>query len=314
MNAAEEALAHSSNPSLQIEADGGSRRTSSSSSSRSGMPKSRSSTGIASGSAAVPRALDKQQQQAALSHSAAPPSRHVKRRSLLGTSLDKDNKPASPVANRTPLRGVRRVSSPAGSQASTTTTTAPVRRTSKSITAASARRESALAEDASKPVRPKALNPPATVTATSKMSKSTTMPSLNQHPEERKRRESVSASSSRRATPVDDTEARADQEMAQYVRRVTSKKLAAGVPSEEIRTMFEFPEPQRPTRAMSARGMLLPFAHSCLTFDAERRLVPIPAHEQRHLRFSVESCPNTKRKKSAITILCTTSAKARAKS
>lgn len=253
IDAAEKAL-NSANSSLQVESENSSRRTSSSaSSSRStAVPKSRSSQTI-SASAASTSSRTADRQVAA----AAPAARHVKRRSLLGSSTEKDTaSAAAPLTNRTPARTPRRVSSPATSQQNSASA-APARRTVKSISAATARREANLADDAGKPLRPRVAPPvvPATVSAASKMSKSTTMPSLQV--EERKRRESVSAASSRRSTPIDDLEQRADQEMQQYVRRVTSKKLAAGVPSEDIRALFEFPDPTRPTRGMSAKGKLV---------------------------------------------------------
>lgn len=299
VNAAEEALNKALGTSRNWEGDAGSRRTSSSSSSRSAIPKSQSTNAISSsGAVAGPRPLDKQQ---SVSLSAAPAARHVKRRSLLGHTLEKD-KPASPITNRTPLRTTRRVSSPVTSQPSISG--ASVRRPSKSITAASARRESALADEASKPIRPRVApsNPPATAVSSSKMSKSTTMPSLQI--DERKRRDSSSATTSRRSTPVDDNEQRADQEMAQYVRRVTSKKLAAGVPSDQIRAMFEFPHPQRPTRGMSSKGMKESTTVSVLI--SHYRL-------QKHQLCSVANCQTMRRKRSATSILCTTLAKDRGK-
>lgn len=52
-------------------------------------------------------------------------------------------------------------------------------------------------------------------------------------------------------------ELRGDEEMSAYVRRQQSKKLAAGIPSETIRKMFEFPDPTEPLPPLDARGTLI---------------------------------------------------------
>ncbi|GAA5925617.1 hypothetical protein JCM3775_001456 [Rhodotorula graminis] len=58
-------------------------------------------------------------------------------------------------------------------------------------------------------------------------------------------------SSAASGTYVDEDEARADEEMAAYVRRQWSKKVAAGTPEDTVRKMFEFPAPTDPLPPLS---------------------------------------------------------------
>lgn len=63
-----------------------------------------------------------------------------------------------------------------------------------------------------------------------------------------------SGSSASQYASVSEEEMRGDEEMSAYVRRQQTKKLAAGVSSELIRKMFEFPEPTAALPALSNRG------------------------------------------------------------
>lgn len=77
---------------------------------------------------------------------------------------------------------------------------------------------------------------------------------------------SESASSRSHSASTTEEEVRGDGEMAAYVRRQQTKKLAAGMSIELIRKMFEFPEPTVPRQVLSARGQFS-FSHQSFTRD-----------------------------------------------
>lgn len=58
-------------------------------------------------------------------------------------------------------------------------------------------------------------------------------------------------------SPAYDEEAKGDEEMAAYVRRQHTKKMAAGISADTIKKMFEFPDPTQPLPALNSRGQSL---------------------------------------------------------
>jgi dual specificity tyrosine-phosphorylation-regulated kinase 2/3/4 len=55
---------------------------------------------------------------------------------------------------------------------------------------------------------------------------------------------------------VDEDKAKGDEEMAAYVKRMVAKNLSKGVSEEQVRRMFEFPDPTEPLPPLSPEGAL----------------------------------------------------------
>ncbi|KAM0754666.1 kinase-like protein [Meredithblackwellia eburnea MCA 4105] len=92
------------------------------------------------------------------------------------------------------------------------------------------------------------------MTIPTRISKSSTQPTLNAAPTETSSGRSSSTGSIR---TVSEEQLRGDEEMAAYVRRQQAKKLAAGVSSDTIRKMFEFPDPTDPLPPLDPHAVSL---------------------------------------------------------
>ncbi|GAA5836262.1 hypothetical protein JCM9279_002242 [Rhodotorula babjevae] len=217
------------------------------------IPRSRSSTSRASSASRAPSASLEPASSSSRIGTVVPRER---RAPATATELDKRPPAATPLrtaqarvpslsASSSRLSSSQRASADVSGASSATTVTGSARRSLPKpgeLSSSTSRRTSAPAQSADP-----ASSARSTRTLASKMaiptrvSKSTTG---SAHP-------SAGATDSGRSsaasgTYVDEDEVRADDEMAAYVRRQWSKKVAAGTPEDTVRKMFEFPAPTDP--------------------------------------------------------------------
>ncbi|KAL8286436.1 hypothetical protein RQP46_004453 [Phenoliferia psychrophenolica] len=77
------------------------------------------------------------------------------------------------------------------------------------------------------------------------------------------------SSASSQNQSVSEEQLRGDEEMAAYVRRQHAKKLAAGISSETIRKMFEFPDPTEPLPSLQARDAVSLYGRCLSEYERE---------------------------------------------
>lgn len=92
----------------------------------------------------------------------------------------------------------------------------------------------------------------------------TNTPSMSPAPSDSSR--SVSAAS-QYPSNVSEEELRGDEEMAAYVRRQQTKKLAAGMSADMIRKMFEFPDPTTPLPVLNCHDAFALYARSLTEYE-----------------------------------------------
>ncbi|SCV71118.1 BQ2448_2706 [Microbotryum intermedium] len=115
----------------------------------------------------------------------------------------------------------------------------------------------------------------------SRMSRSSTSPSLYAEHSNDSGRSSTASSQS---TSMTENEVRGDEEMSAYVRRQQAKRLAAGMTNDAIRKMFEFPEPTQPLPPLSHRDALSLYSRYLSQYERQE------IREYEHVYFVGPNC------------------------
>lgn len=221
------------------------------------IPRSRSTT--VGGSLASSRMSKDPLDSSTSSRTSTAVPRAHRRQSVIGEEGGKTS--ATPVraqARTTSLHTLKATpaqttSDSSSSSGSTLAASASRRVLPKSAELSSSTRRSSVASTAdslSSSRTSRTLNMPSKMAIPSRMSKSSTTPSLSPAPGTDSGRSSAASS----APSVAEEELRGDEEMSAYVRRQQAKKTAAGVSPDTIRKMFEFPDPTAPLPPLDSRG------------------------------------------------------------
>ncbi|GAA5898348.1 hypothetical protein JCM8208_006953 [Rhodotorula glutinis] len=223
------------------------------------IPRSRSSTSRASSASRAPSASLEPVSSSSRIGTVVPRER---RAPATATELDKRTPAATPLrtaqarvpslsASSSRLSSSQRASADVSAASSSATVTASARRSLPKpgeLSSSTSRRTSAPAQSA---------EPPSSSRSTRTLSSKMAIPTrVSKSAVGNAARPSSGATDSGRSsaasgTYVDDDEVRADDEMAAYVRRQWSKKVAAGTPEDTVRKMFEFPAPTDPLPPLS---------------------------------------------------------------
>jgi len=256
------------------------------------IPRSRSSTSRASSASRAPSASLEPVSSSSRVSTVVPRER---RAPAGATELDKRTPAATPLrtaqarvpslsASASRLSSSQRASADV-SGASSATVTASARRSLPKpgeLSSSTSRRTSAPAQSA----EPPASSSRSTRTLSSKMaiptrvSKSATTGSA---------RPSSGATDSGRSSAasgayVDEDEVRADEEMAAYVRRQYSKKVAAGTAEDTVRKMFEFPAPTDPLPPLNPDDAVSLYSRYLSPYERDE------IAEYRHVYFVGPNC------------------------